>query len=86
MYQARIKVAIFYIVSALFILLNAYFLVKKHSMIINALPLFLGIVLLAIYAFDKLLYLVVFFTPLSLPLSEIVPGLSFNMFLPTEIG
>ena len=84
MYQARIKVALFYIVSALFILLNAYFIVKKHSMIINALPLILGIVLLAIYAFDKLLYLVVFFTPLSLPLSEIMPGLAFNMFLPTE--
>ncbi len=84
MYQARIKVALFYIVSVLFILLNAYFLVKKHSMIINALPLALGIVLLAIFALDKLLYLVVFFTPLSLPLSEIMPGLSFNMFLPTE--
>ncbi|HCY40893.1 MAG TPA: hypothetical protein DHV48_05980 [Prolixibacteraceae bacterium] len=84
MHQARVKVAIFYIVSALFILLNAYFLVKKHSMIINALPLVLGIVLLTIYAFDKLLYLVVFFTPLSLPLSEIMPGLAFNMFLPTE--
>lgn len=84
MYQARIKVALFYIVSALFILLNAYFIVKKHSMIINALPLILGIVLLAIYAFDKLLYLVVLFTPLSLPLSEIMPGLAFNMFLPTE--
>jgi len=53
-------------------------------MIINALPLVLGIVLLTIYAFDKLLYLVVFFTPLSLPLSEIMPGLAFNMFLPTE--
>lgn len=84
MYQARIKVALFYIVSALFILLNAYFLVQKHSMIINAMPLVLGIVLLAIYAFDKLLYLIVFFTPLSLPLSEIMPGLAFNMFLPTE--
>ncbi len=84
MYQAKIKVALFYIVSALFILLNAYFIVKKHSMIINALPLILGIVLLAIYAFDKLLYLVVLFTPLSLPLSEIMPGLAFNMFLPTE--
>jgi putative inorganic carbon (HCO3(-)) transporter len=83
-YQARIKVALFYIVSALFILLNAYFLVKRHSMIINALPFALGIVLLAIFAFDKLLYLVVFFTPLSLPLSELVSGLSFNMFLPTE--
>ncbi|MDO8929074.1 MAG: hypothetical protein Q7W54_08805, partial [Bacteroidota bacterium] len=65
MYQARIKVALFYIVSALFILLNAYFLVQKHSMIINAMPLVLGIILLAIYAFDKLLYLIVFFTPLS---------------------
>ena len=84
MYQARIKVALFYILSALFILLNAYFLVKKHSMIINVLPLVFGIVLLAIYSFDKLLYLVVFFTPLSLPLSEIMPGLSFNMYLPTE--
>lgn len=84
MYQARIKVALFYLISALFILLNAFFLVKKHSMIVNALPLALGIVLLAIYAFDKLLYLIVFFTPLSLPLSEIMPGLSFNMFLPTE--
>jgi O-antigen ligase len=53
-------------------------------MIINALPMALGIVLLAIFAFDKLLYLVVFFTPLSLPLSELMPGLAFNMFLPTE--
>lgn len=84
MYQARIKVALFYLISALFILLNAYFLVKKHSLIINALPVAFGIVLMAIYAFDKLLYLIVFFTPLSLPLSELVPGFTFNMFLPTE--
>jgi O-antigen ligase len=59
-------------------------MIKKHSMIINALPLGLFIALLAIFAFDKLLYLVVFFTPLSLPLSEIIPGLPFNMALPTE--
>jgi putative inorganic carbon (hco3(-)) transporter len=83
-HQAKIKVVLFYLISALFILLNAYFLVKKHSMIINALPLALGIVLLAVFAFDKLIYLVVFFTPLSLPLKEIMPGLSFDMFLPTE--
>lgn len=53
-------------------------------MVINALPIVLGIVLLSIFAFDKLLYLVIFFTPLSLPLSEVVHGLSFDMFLPTE--
>lgn len=53
-------------------------------MVINALPLVLGIVLMAVYALDKLLYLIVFFTPLSLPLKEIMPGFSFDMFLPTE--
>lgn len=84
MYQIRKKVVLFYLISALFILLNAFFMVHKHSMIINALPFVFGIILLAIFAFDKLLYLVVFFTPLSLPLKEIMPGLSFDMFLPTE--
>lgn len=53
-------------------------------MIINALPLAFSIALLAVFALDKLLYLVVFFTPLSVPLSELVHGLGFNMFLPTE--
>ncbi|MDP2339147.1 MAG: O-antigen ligase family protein [Bacteroidota bacterium] len=84
MFQARTKVVLFYLISALFILVNIFFLVNKHSMIINALPVALGIVLLAVFAFDKLLYLVVFFTPLSIPLSEIMPGLPINMFLPTE--
>ncbi|HZL11595.1 MAG TPA: O-antigen ligase family protein [Prolixibacteraceae bacterium] len=84
MSQARIKIILFYLISVLFILLNAFILVKEHSMIINALPLAFIIILLAVFAFDKLLYLVIFFTPLSLPLSEIIPGLSFNMFLPTE--
>ncbi|HET6556244.1 MAG TPA: O-antigen ligase family protein [Prolixibacteraceae bacterium] len=84
MLQARGKIALFYLISALFILLNAYFLVKRESMILNALPVVLAILMLTIYAFDKLLYLVVIFTPLSLPLSEIMPGLSFDMFLPTE--
>jgi len=83
-YQFRIKVVLFYLISALFLLLNAFFLVQKHSIIINALPFVFGIILLAFFALDKLVFLVVFFTPLSLPLSELVQGLSFNMFLPTE--
>jgi O-antigen ligase len=83
-YQARIKIALFYLISALFILLNAFFLVKKHSMIINALPIAFLIIMLTIYAFDTLLYLVILLTPLSLPLSEIMPGLPVNMSLPTE--
>lgn len=84
MYSARIKIILFYLISALFILLNVFFLATRHSMVMSALPLILAVVLLAFFAFDKLLYLVVFFTPLSLPLSEIASGLAFNMFLPTE--
>lgn len=84
MLSVRLKITLFYLISVLFILLDVYFVVQKHSLIINALPFVLGIVLMAVFALDKLLYLIVFFTPLSLPLSELVRGLPFNMFLPTE--
>ena len=53
-------------------------------MVVNALPFVLGILLLVVFSFDKILYFIVFFTPLSLPLHELVEGFSFDMFLPTE--
>jgi len=65
-------------------LLNAYFVVKKDSLFINALPLVFIVVLLAVFSFEKLIYLIVFFTPLSMPLRSLIPGLSFDMYLPTE--
>jgi len=49
-----------------------------------ALPMVLVIVLLAFYKLDSLLLLIVSLTPLSLPLSELIPNLPFDMFLPTE--
>ncbi len=64
--------------------MNIYIVVKKDTLVINALPALLAVFLLVVFSFDKLLYLVVFFAPLSLPLSEVMPGLSFDMFLPTE--
>jgi O-antigen ligase len=83
-YEARIKITLFYLLSALFILLNTYFVVLKNSLIINALPFVFVIALMAVFSLDKLLFLVVFLTPLSLPLSELVQGLPIDMFLPTE--
>jgi O-antigen ligase len=59
-------------------------MVKRNLMVVNALPVVLAIVLVVIYSFDKIIYLIVLFTPLSLPLSELSPGLGFDMFLPTE--
>jgi putative inorganic carbon (hco3(-)) transporter len=79
-----IRLAIFYAVSVMFILLNIWFVVKKESLALNLLPFVLMMALLAIYSVDRVLKLIVFFTPVSLSLSDILPGLSFDMFLPTE--
>ncbi|MCL1821382.1 MAG: O-antigen ligase family protein, partial [Prolixibacteraceae bacterium] len=76
--------AFFYAVSLVFILLNLWFVVKRESVVVNILPVALFFVLLAIFSVDRILKIVVFFTPISLPLVEIFPDLSFNMFLPTE--
>lgn len=79
-----IKLRIFYAASILFMLLNAYFIVVKDSLLINILPFAFAILLLAIFSLKNLIYLIVFLTPLSLQLHEIAPGLSFDMYLPTE--
>jgi len=61
-----------------------WFVVGRKSLLINILPFAFVIILVAIYSFDKIVYLIVLLAPLSIPLHEIVPGLSFNMYLPTE--
>ena len=65
-------------------MLNLFFMVKRDQVVINALPVLFTILLLVIYSFDKIVYLVVMMSPLSVQLSELVPGLGFDMFLPTE--
>ncbi len=82
--RATIKTTLFYFITVSFILLNVWFVVKKDMMVVNALPLILVIVLIAIFSFDKIVYLIAFFAPLSIPLSQIMPGLGFDMYLPTE--
>lgn len=79
-----IRLAVFYAVSVMFILLNIWFIVKRESMIMNLLPFAIVLVMLALFSVDRVLQLTVFFTPLSLQLSELLPGLAFDMSLPTE--
>jgi O-antigen ligase len=47
-------------------------------------PAVLLFVALAFVSLDKYLMAIVFFVPISLPLSALVEGLSINMYLPTE--
>lgn len=84
MLSKQLQIALFYLVSGLFLALNMYYIVHKESLMINVLPFALAIILTAIMRLDKLLLLIVFFTPISLPLHELIPGLSFDMNLPTE--
>ncbi len=48
------------------------------------LPAFLLLVILALVAVDKYLMVIVFFVPLSVPLSALMEGLAIDMYLPTE--
>jgi O-antigen ligase len=59
-------------------------MVKKDMMVVNALPFILALLFVVIFSFDKIIYLIVLFAPLSLTLSRIMPGFGFDMFLPTE--
>jgi putative inorganic carbon (hco3(-)) transporter len=79
-----IKITLFYFVSVSFLLLNLYFIIKKDLFIINLLPALFGVLLLIIFSFEKIIWFIVSLTPLSLPLRELVPGLNFDMYLPTE--
>lgn len=51
---------------------------------LNALPFILAVVLVAVFSFDKIVYLIAFFAPLSIQLHEISSGLDYDMYLPTE--
>jgi O-antigen ligase len=72
-----------YLVSFLFIALNTY-LIAKEFFYFSIIPLVLLIVLIAIYALDKLVLITVFVTPLSVQLSDIIKGYDFDLSLPSE--
>ncbi|MBE9510845.1 MAG: O-antigen ligase family protein [Bacteroidetes bacterium] len=72
-----------YLAATLFVIVNGL-LVYKEIFILNLLPFILLLLLLAFLALDKLFLVIVFLTPLSVPLTEIVPGLSVDLYLPTE--
>ena len=79
-----IKITLFYALTIGFILLNVWAVAAKETLAVNLLPVMLGIALIAVFSFDKLIWIAVFFAPLSIELSRLMPGFAFDMFLPTE--
>lgn len=77
--------AIFWVwaLSLLFVLVNAVF-VLNGIFYLPILPAALFLVLLAFVRIDKILLLIVFFVPLSIPLSYIMKELPVDLSLPSE--
>jgi len=69
--------------STSFFLLNAY-LIRREFYYVSYVPFFFLVVMIAIYSIDKLLLLIVFFTPLSIKLTYLFPVLDIDAHLPTE--
>jgi len=72
-----------YGISILFVILNMVF-TALEIYYFNLVPVALLVILAAFLALDKLMLVIVFLTPLSVPLKEFIPGLEVNLSLPTE--
>ena len=72
-----------YFISAIFIILNALCITLEFYYF-ALIPLFLLIVILALFSIDKLVLILVFMTPFTIPLQEISSNYDFDMALPTE--
>jgi len=71
------------IISTIFILVNA-FLSTRNVFIINVLPIFLFLAALFLFSPERIFLLIVFLSPLSIPLRRLIPGLNFDFWVPTE--
>ena len=72
-----------WVISFIFVALNGY-LLSREIYYLPLLPVALLFVLVAFTAMDKLVLIIVFFVPLSIPLSLLVKGLPVDLYLPTE--
>ena len=74
---------LFYSISLLFIAINIAF-IAYDIYYVAFLPVLLIFLLAGIISLDKILFTVVFFTPLSIRLDYIIPQIPVNLYLPTE--
>ncbi len=81
--MANQKEYIVYLIGFVFVILNSIFLYLEIYYL-PLLPILLALLWMAFTRLDRVIFLIIFFVPLSIPLSEIVKGTSFDLYLPTE--
>jgi O-antigen ligase len=81
--RARYPKALLWGILISFIALNSIMLALEIYYI-PLIPALLVFLVLAVVSVDKYLLVIIFFVPVSVPLSRLVDGLSIDMYLPTE--
>ncbi len=86
MLQKIKNIHVFYFFVVSYILVNSYVLLFDRGMfyLYNMIPIFLLIVLLGIFDIEKIMYLMVFSTPLAISLKELGMSDGLNLSLPAE--
>ena len=79
--QKGFKIAGLYIIATLFVALSLYFVIEKSIYLMFALPIVLGMLMLYLFSFDKVLFLIAFLTPLSINLEGLF---ELSLSLPVE--
>jgi O-antigen ligase len=80
--EKKAKIAWLYVITALFVAVGLFLVVKKNTYLFFALPVVLGVLLLYIFSLDKVLLLTAFTVPLSVNLKVLESGLAVS--LPAE--
>lgn len=78
----RLRPYYIYLISFLFIFINSYLIINEFYYL-AVIPFALVLIYMAFFSFEKLMWIIVFFTPLSLNLEELDVG-GVGMYLPTE--
>ena len=81
--QSRYPLTLLWGILISFVALNSIMLALE-IFYVPLIPFILLFLALALVAADKYLLVIVFFVPVSVPLSRLVEGLSVDMYLPTE--
>lgn len=69
---------------ALFVVANLYLVVEKSTYIMFALPILLGILMLYLFSYEKVLFLIAFLTPLSINLEGLGIDIGLSLSVPVE--
>ena len=82
--QKTHKIAGFYLIVTLFVAISIFLVVEKNIYYMYALPILLGVLMLYLFSYDKVIFLIAFLTPLSINLEGLGLDVGLSLSVPVE--